>query len=77
MLFVPGPRGGHDVFQLRKYWLPTQLANGFSADATSCGGSPGRRGFSTVEIFLPVIFLQTWITCQTRKAATTGNDLPS
>src|SRR5208337_1813154 len=30
----------------------------FSADATSRGGSPGRRSFSTVGIFLPVTFSQ-------------------
>src|SRR5580704_3334376 len=34
----------------------------FSAAATSLGGSPGRRGFSTTGIFLPVIFSQVWMT---------------
>ena len=34
-----------------------------SAAATSLGGSPGRRGFSTAGIFLPVTFSHIWMTC--------------
>src|SRR3954463_3276011 len=37
----------------------------FSAEATNLGGSPGRLGFSTAGILLPLIFSHVWITWRT------------
>ena len=62
IFFVPGPGGGDDVFQLRIFRFPAQFADGFFGGRDQPGGSPGRRGFSTAGIFLPVIFSQAGMT---------------
>ena len=45
MFFVPGPGGGHDVFELREFWFPAQFANGFFGGGDQFGRVAGTSRF--------------------------------